>query len=379
MGHDVTIIGGDFSHLRKKNPDVSEDFTEETIDGIRYVWIKTGEYSSNGSARAKSMFRFCKKLSSNGRRIVDRYKPDVVISSSTYPLDSYPACKIAKIAGAKYIHEVHDMWPSTLYEAGGMARKHPFVVLMQIAENHAYKHADVVVSLLKHAEPYMREHGLKEGKFRYVPNGIIAGEWEAEKELPKAHAEAFDRFEKEGKFVIGYFGSHELSYGLHNLLDVIKEMENEDIALAMVGKGKMKDELIKYAEGNNIKNVVFLPPVEKTLIPSVVSRFDAIFIGTIASSLYRFGICMNKMFDSMMAAKPIVIAITTPSTAVSESGCGIATESCDNEAIKAAIRKIKNMTPEERSAMGQKGRDAVMKHYTYESIAKDFEGIMKSL
>jgi wblI protein len=376
-GHDVTIIAGSFSHLRKTNPDINENFTEQEIDGIKYVWIKTDEYDSNGVARAFSMYHFCKALNTNKKKIVERYNPDVVISSSTYPLDSYPSYRIAKLAGAKYIHEVHDMWPLTLYEAGGMSKKNPFVIAMQFAEDHAYKKSDIVVSLLPHAKEYMVEHGMKADHFRYIPNGVVINEWDATREIPDEHSTAFKKLKAEGKFVIGYFGSHELSYGLHNLLDVTKQLSNENVHLVMVGKGKLKDELISYAEQNGINNVTFLPPVEKGIIPAVIDNFDAIFIGTIESPLYRFGICMNKMFDSMMAAKPIVMAITTPSTPVSESGCGIITKSCDNDAIKAAIRKIQSMSDEERKQMGMLGRDAVLNKYTYENIASEFEKVFE--
>ncbi len=371
-GHDVTIVGGDFSHLRKKNPDVAKDFQEEIIDGIRYVWIKTGEYDSNGSARAMSMFRFCQKLEKGKKYLVETYKPDVVISSSTYPLDSYPASRIARMAGAKYIHEVHDMWPSTLYEAGGMSKHHPFVLLMQAAEDHAYRKADIVVSLLKHAEPYMKEHGLKEGKFHYIPNGVISAEWNAGEPVPEEHSKVFQELRDTGRFILGYFGSHEMSYGLHNLIEVTGKLDRQGVSLVMVGKGKLKQELIDFAKEKSIDNVYFLPPVEKGQIPAVVSNFDAIFIGTIESPLYRFGICMNKMFDSMMAAKPIVMAITTPSTPVSEAGCGIITKSCDNEEIMKAITCIQNMTPEQRREMGNRGREAVLEKYTYEKIAEEF-------
>ena len=109
MGHNVTIIAGDYSHLRKKNPSVINDFTPENIDEIEYVWVKTGEYEGNGMKRAMTMERFVRKLWMNAGKIVQKYRPDVVIASSTYPLDTYPAQKIAKIAKAKYIHEVHDI------------------------------------------------------------------------------------------------------------------------------------------------------------------------------------------------------------------------------------------------------------------------------
>ena len=41
LGHRVRIIGASFSHLRKKNPEISRDFEIQTIDGVEYQWIKT--------------------------------------------------------------------------------------------------------------------------------------------------------------------------------------------------------------------------------------------------------------------------------------------------------------------------------------------------
>lgn len=95
MGHKVSIIAGDYSHLRKHNPTVSHDMEKQTIDGIDYYWLKTGTYSGNGVARAMTMFRFCDKLNKQKGWINSHLNPDVVISSSTYPIDSIPAHRIA--------------------------------------------------------------------------------------------------------------------------------------------------------------------------------------------------------------------------------------------------------------------------------------------
>ena len=35
-GHRVTIIAGDYSHLRIKNPEIKKDFQKEVIDNIQY-------------------------------------------------------------------------------------------------------------------------------------------------------------------------------------------------------------------------------------------------------------------------------------------------------------------------------------------------------
>ena len=193
LGHKVTIIAGDYSHLRNMNPDVKKDYQTEVIDGIEYVWIKTGKYTGNGFRRAITIFRFVWKTWNQSKTIVKKWNPDVVIASSTYPLDTYPAQRIARIARCKYIHEVHDMWPATLYEVGGMSKKHPFVVLMQIAENSAYKHCDKCISLLPHSREYMVEHGLSDSKFVNIQNGIVVEEWKTPEPIPDEHLRFFNK------------------------------------------------------------------------------------------------------------------------------------------------------------------------------------------
>ena len=126
LGHNVRILAGDYSHLRLKNPEVKRDFQEENIDGIMYNWIKTGFYKGNGVSRALTMFRFVHKIKKKAKWIAENWKPDVIITSSTYPLDTYAGQAIKKYAKridgkeAVLIHEVHDMWPITLIEIGKM-------------------------------------------------------------------------------------------------------------------------------------------------------------------------------------------------------------------------------------------------------------------
>ena len=374
-GHNVTIIAGDYSHLRKKNPKVEQDFTKEMIDGIEYVWLKTGEYSGNGMKRALTMERFVRKLHRNAKKIANTWKPDVVIASSTYPLDTYPAQKIAKLAKAKYIHEVHDMWPSTLYEVGGMSKKNPFVVVMQRGENSAYKHADAVVSLPPYAGEYMEQHGLRKGRFFHVPNGIVTEEWESSQPLPEEPRMLLERLHKEKKFVVGYFGGHALSNCLGTLIEAAKQTKDPSIHFVLVGDGVEKPNLIESAAG--IENISFLPAIGKRAVPTLTEQFDCIYIGAKDSPLYRFGVCMNKMYDGMMAGRPIVFAINAPLTPVEEYKCGLIVPPENPTEIVDAVTKIKNMTPEERCEMGNCGRKAVLENYTYERLAKMFTDIME--
>ena len=94
MGHNVSIIAGDYSHLREVNPVISKDMQKTIIDGIDYYWLKTGAYEGNGIRRAISMLKFCCKLNQWKGWINSHLNPDIIISSSTYPIDSIPARRI---------------------------------------------------------------------------------------------------------------------------------------------------------------------------------------------------------------------------------------------------------------------------------------------
>lgn len=378
MGHRVDIIAADYSHLRIKNPEVSDDFQSEEIDGIRYHWIKAGRYEGNGAKRAFSMFRFVGKLWLHAGKIVKAYQPDVVITSSTYPLDTYAGQRIAKKSKAKLIHEVHDMWPATLIELGGMSRFHPFVMLMQLAENSAYRHSNRVVSLLPRAKEYMVKHGMKPEKFATIPNGIVREDWEQPEKLPDEHREILKGLKAEEKFIVGYFGGHALSNALDILLDAAKGIKEEAIEFVLVGDGVEKAQLIQRVKKEKIENVLFLPPVPKKSISELIQLFDCVYMGAKQSSLYRFGVCLNKMYDSMMAAKPIICAINAPGTPIEKYECGVMVRDSKAEEIIKGVRKIFYLTDDEREKMGKNGRRAVEEHFTYDILARQFEILFRA-
>ncbi|MBU4400137.1 MAG: glycosyltransferase, partial [Planctomycetes bacterium] len=142
LGHQVTIVGGSYSHVRTQQPEIVGNVTEENVEGIRYVWLKTPKYFGNGTRRALNMFCFVFRLWWHRKRIVGGFPPAAVIASSTYPLDIYPAYRIAEKFKSRLLFEVHDLWPLTPVQVGGMSPRNPFVMLMQRAENFAYRKSD---------------------------------------------------------------------------------------------------------------------------------------------------------------------------------------------------------------------------------------------
>lgn len=375
MGHKVSILAADYSHLRRKNPKIQEDFQKENIDGVDYYWIKTGTYEGNGAQRAVTMAQFVGKIIKNAKKITRDLEPDIVICSSTYPLDTFAGQKIRKVSKkpVKLVHEVHDMWPSTLTELGGMSKSNPFVVAMQIGENSAYKNSDAVIAMMKYSKDYMVEHGLKPEKFHHIPLGIVTDDWENSIPIPEQHNDAIRVIKERGQFIVGYFGGHAISNDLDTLLAVagkMKELEPK-VQFVLVGNGVEKPRVMKEAEEKGYDNMHFLPPISKNAIPDLLEKFDCIYISTKKIALYRFGLCLNKMVDSMMSGKPIVSAISAPPTWAEECGASINVESGDVEHLVESILTVMNMEPEQKEAMGESGRKYVMENLDVTKLAKE--------
>lgn len=380
-GHNVRIVAGDFSHLRIRNPKVIDDFQEEVIDGITYIWLKTGDYEGNGVARALTMFRFVHKLRTKAGWISENWKPDIIITSSTYPLDTYAGQRIRRVnqkinkKKTILIHEVHDMWPITLIELGGMKKSNPFVVLMQMAENSFCRNSDYVVSLLCAAKDYFVRHGMRVDKFKNIMNGIVLEEWSEPQDIPAEHQQLLSLLKEKGLFTICFFGSITKSYAIDYLINAIRILGNMPVAAIIVGDGNQKEELIK--EAKDLNNIFFLPKVNKKAIPTLLEKIDCCYVGALRNEMFRFGICMNKLFDSMMSGKPLLYAVDAPNNFALEYDCGVSVEAENTEALAEGIKTIVKMSPERRRKMGENGRNAVLNHFTYEKLAEQFEEVFR--
>jgi len=372
-GHEVTIVAASHSHVRTLNPVMRGRIHEEHIEGVRYIWLNTPKYNGNGIPRTINMGAFVCALLKRAAYFKKSVRPDVVIASSTYPLDNVAARRIAIRCGAKLVYEVHDLWPLSPIELGGMSPRHPFIRIMQWAENYAYKYSDRVVSMLPNAKEHMLKHGMAEHKFCYVPNGIDLEEWAPnDVELPELHHQTIARLREEKRFIVGYAGAH----GLANALDVVLKaadiMTSKSVEFVLVGQGPEKESLVRQAESLGLGNVHFLPSIPKSAIPSFLGQMDALFIGLKRTPIFRFGISPNKLMDYMMAGKPIIQAIDAGNDMVKDSDCGISIAPETPQALADAITAIMLRNPGERAEMGLRGREYVVKNHDYRILAEKF-------
>ena len=370
-GHKVQIVAASHSHIRATPPELAGKVLDEKIEGIAYRWYATPAYQGNGVGRVKNMLAFLWALWRDGRRLAREFKPDVVIASSTYPMDIWPAHRIAKLSKAKLVFEVHDLWPLSPMELGGMSKWHPFIMWVQLAEDYAYRNAHKVVCMLPKALAYMQSRGMVADKFVYIPNGVDEEEWSQPTALPAEIQARLNELRASGLPLLGYAGTLGLANALDVLLDAAHHLKGK-AQIVLVGTGPERDRLLHRVEQENLTNVTLLPSVPKSAVPRLLAALDIAYIGLLPEPLFRFGISPNKLMDYMMAAKPVVMAIEAGNDPVSEAGCGITVAPNDAVAVAQAVLRLTNLSEAERAAMGRSGRDFVLKNQTYQMLAKRF-------
>jgi len=358
------IISASYSHFMNNHPPIEDKpHLHEKVDMIDYLWLKVMKYrDSRDKKRIFKWFQFCFKLLTIPSTID---KPSTIICSGSAPMLILPAYYLAKKHKAKLIFEIRDIWPLTLMNLTGTSKYNPLIYIMQKSVNFGFRHADHIISVLPYTDKYIKEQGIYNFNFSYLPNGIFLEELQnplplnstAEAQVPK------------NKFIIGYTGAMGEDDELDILIDTASQcQEKSDIHFVLVGKGSAKERLKRRVRDSKLQNITIIDPIPKREVQSMLALFDVCYIGWKDKELYKYGISANKIFDYMYSAKPIVHLFNGNGDLISESGCGISIKEHNSNALKEAIIKLYNSTEQERIDMGNRGKNFVLKNHTYNEI-----------
>lgn len=301
-GYDVTIVT---SSAFMKNKEAFRDrWTIVEKDGLK-VHVLKADYSNKFSflQRIGSFVRFLYHASMH----VMRMKGDVVLATSTPITIAVPALASRLFRKTPFIFEVRDVWPEAP-AAMGVIRNPALLQVLGRFEKHIYNRAAHIVALSTDMESsILRRTRTGREKITVIPN--IA-------ELNRFSATAED--DSLLRQLIGFKPLRTLLYagtlgrvnGLSYLVSLAAHTAtlDPDLVYVIIGDGMEKETLQRQAADAGVldKTVFFLAPIPKSRLPqlyrecSVASSFVIPVPGLWANSA-------NKFFDSLAAARPIVI------------------------------------------------------------------------
>lgn len=367
-GHKVTIISSSihYSTYKELKEYKNKDHLAEDIEGIRWVWIKTTPYRGNSVSRVKNMLSFMFGVN----KIVPKLKlekPDIIIGSSVHLFAVYSAYRLSQKYKVPFVMEVRDLWPQTLIDMG-ISKWHPFILLLGRLEKFLYKKADKIITLLPKANIYIEKLGIKKEKIVWISNGANAN---SQNYVNKLDSE---------KFNIIYTGSIGVANDLGILPDIANVLrDNNKIHFTIIGNGTLKQELITKSKELKLSNITFLDPLPKNEVYDYLHSASLLYVGLKNLPLYKYGMSMNKIFDYMSEAKPILFVSDIDENIVDDARCGFVVKNQNVDKIADLIKKISQMPLSELEILGKNGYDYMIKNFSINILCNKLEDTLKEV
>lgn len=370
-GHRVTIIASPVSYITGKRFDPAMHSQAENEYEGRISIQRAYTYSAFHKSFIHRVFSFFSFMVSSFWMGLQVDQVDIVWGTSPPIFQGVTAWLLARLKGARFLLEVRDLWPAFAI-AVGVLKNSLLISMSEWLEKFLYRRADVVMVNSPGFFKHVRERGAR--VVELIPNG-------ADPEMfSKSDGSAFRReHQLEGKFVVMYTGAHGLSNDLDVVLsaaDLVKE--NPSIVIILVGDGKEKVNLQTRANLEGLENVHFLPSVSKQEIPGVIAAADACIAILKPIELYKTTY-PNKVFDTMAAGRPVLLAIDgVIREVVEDARAGIFCTPGDPQALAHGILKLESDRVS-ASKMGENGRAYLVQNFSRSQTAKDLISLLERM
>ena len=365
LGHKVTIITGapNFPEGKVFDGYSNSWYSKSLLDGIEVRRVKTYITANEGFAKRILDFMSFMVMSFFAGLFVK--KPDVIIGTSPQFFTAVSAWALSAIRFKPFVFELRDIWPASITAVGAMGRSLPIRILEKI-EMFLYKRADKIISVTHSFKSELIERGVEGNKIDVVLNGVDLSKYEPIKSKNKELAELYNL---EGKFVVGYVGTHGLAHSLDKIVEAAELLTDlPDVRILFAGGGAAKEQVESLVREKQLENVTLIPRQPKELMPALWSLCDISLISLKDTELFKT-VIPSKIFESMGMGIPMLI--TAPKGEATEiinktvSGLVLNPESPSE--VAEAIRRLYT-DRDELAGLAIKSREAA-KEYDRKELA----------
>jgi glycosyltransferase involved in cell wall biosynthesis len=371
-GHRVTIITSRVNYLSGQRPIGRAHWVEREQDGPNITILRTYAYSALHRSFVHRVFSFLSFMVSSFIAGLGTRQVDLVWGTSPPIFQGVTAWLLARLKQVPFLLEVRDLWPAFAIAVGVL--RQPALIRMSLwLERFLYHHVDRVMV----NSPGFIQHVVERGArwVELLPNGADPGMFD-----PTAIGAGFrEKFGLGKRFVVLYAGAHGLSNDLGVILEAAACLRDQpEIAFVLLGDGKEKPRLIEQARSMQLQYITFVPPVPKEEMAEALAAADACIAILKPIPLYATTY-PNKVFDTMAAGRPMILAIDGVIRQVVESAnAGIFVPPGDGAAMAQAIQYLAGL-PDRGRSMGLNGRRAIEAHFSRADLAQKLALLLQDM
>ena len=287
-------------------------------------------------------------------------RPDVVIAETDPPVLGLVGLFFARLYRAKFVFYLQDLYPDIGIALGKL--KNPLLIrALEMSTQRILNGADHVVVL----GDDMRDRVVAKGyrhpeRIQVIPNWV-----DARQIRPHTGTNSFrQQHGLDGCFLVMFSGNMGLSQGLERVLEVASELAADDrVQFVFVGEGAAKANLMEHARTRHLTNTLFVPYQPKESLSMSLSAAD-IHLVPLQQGVAGL-IVPSKVYGIMAVGRPFIAAIeedSHPAQIIREHRCGVRVAPDSPAELKRALDWALNH-PDELREMGERGREAVVKHF----------------
>lgn len=306
---------------------------EEDLEGIRVIRVWSYITANAGfSRRILDYLSFA--FSSFWASLFVR--ADLIVATSPQFFTAVGGHCAAWVKGKPWVMEVRDLWPESIRAVGAVAGQEKWLNRLEQLELFLYRKAKSVVVVTDAFKANISQRGIAEDKIFVVKNGVMPNQYSAR---PK-DAALLEQLGLEGKFVVGYLGTHGMAHKLDFILDCAPKAQ-PDVHFLFVGGGAEKAALAERVAREKITNVTMLPPVLKPEVPRYLSITDLALVPLRKSDTFKT-VIPSKIFENAAMGKPILLGVEGESQAIIEQyGAGLCFEPENQEHFLEQLERLR--------------------------------------
>lgn len=377
-GHEVLVITGFPNHPHGRIYDGYQQrlWQWDEYKGVRLLRLPLyPDHSRSLLKRLLSFGSFTFSSATLGPLLGHSFKPDVLFVYFAPLTIGWSAAWLSRLFNAPLVYWITDLWPENLRASGSRINDRAYGMLRRI-EDWGYRRSSQICVDSPGFRTNLLEKGVPDTKIHVV------AEW-AEEDIffpVPQDTHLAETYGFAGKFNIVYGGNFGAVQGLDTVVQAAgRLLDLPEIQFVFIGDGTELERLQRLVAEAELPNVRFIPRQPMETIHRFFALADVLLVHLKDVPIFRLQL-PSKVIAYLACGRPILCAVPgAAEQVVLDAQAGLSCASEDADALAGRVRDFYALSPEQRQAMGERGRSAYLAQYTRSVQVGRIEQILETV
>ena len=245
---------------------------------------------------------------------------------------------------------VHDLWPESVKDAGGINNKIILSLINFMTKSIYYFYENILVQSPSFKN-YLVDQGVKSEKIIYYPYyaesfyNVVNKNEKIESAFPKG-------------LNIVFAGNIGVAQSFDTIIEAVKIAMNDvkNLNIIVLGEGRDKARILKKIKKNNLNNFYFMGSFPPENMPEYFASADALLVSLKKSKIFSSTI-PGKLQSYLACGKPIIASLDgIGAKIVNDASCGFSSDAENSQGLAHSIISFNKLKDIDRLKLGENGR-----------------------